>query len=79
MNYKLGTICKYAYEWYHKKNLGSVKDNNDFVSFELDPIDSTIAYLTIINDLDPDVNCFYKFQNGFLIEIIDPLYSEPED
>jgi hypothetical protein len=78
MRYKLGTICESAYTWYHEKNLGSIKDNNDFVGFELDSEDSTIAYLTITNDQDPDINCFYRFKNGFLVEIIDPLYPESE-
>jgi hypothetical protein len=79
MRYQLGNICEYAYDWYHKKNTGSCSSEYGYVSFEPDALDSTIFYLTIINEQDSDMNCFYKFRNGFLVEIIDPLYSEPED
>ena len=78
MRYDLGCICEYAYDWYHTKNTGSELSQYGSVIFELDSEDPTVAYLTITNTEDPDVDCFYKFRNGFLIEIIDPLYPEPD-
>ena len=74
MHYILPDNIKTIVSNIKEKNFRSMRIDDCFISLEQDPSDDKIAYFSMV--FDNDACIWYKFYDGCLMEIIDPLIEE---